>query len=168
MADVEADPTRVGRIKRLTFNQGIDTAPTWSPTGRQLAFVSDRGGTPQIYTMDAEGSNVQRISFGGSNWHDSPAWSPAGDRIVYVARVDNALRPLRPGQHVESASSRSSPRPTPGTNRPTWSPDGRHILFTSNMKGGIQIFTVDYDGANLRQLTTTGQNKFPPGRTERD
>jgi TolB protein len=147
------------RIKRLTFNNSIDTSPTWSPTGRQLAFVSDRGGTPQIYTMDAEGSNVQRVSFGGSNWHDAPAWSPAGDRIVYVARVDEIfdlyvldLMSKRISKLTESNARNESP---------SWSPDGRHILFTSNMKGGIQIFTVDYDGANVRQLTTKGQNKFP-------
>ncbi len=160
-ADVDEDSLKRGafKIKRLTFNGGVDTSPTWSPTGRQLAFVSDRGGTPQIYTMDAEGSNVQRVSFGGSNWHDEPAWSPAGDRIVYVARVDEVfdlyvldLMSKRISKLTESNARNESP---------TWSPDGRHLLFTSNMKGGItQIFTIDYDGANLRQLTTKGQNKF--------
>ena len=101
-------PTRVGKIKRLTFNQAIDTAPSWSPTGRQIVFISDRGGTPQIYTMDAEGGNVARVSFGGSNHHDSPAWSPAGDRIVYVARVDNVfdLYVLQPPQPADPEADR--------------------------------------------------------------
>jgi len=161
VAETDEDALKRGsfRIKRLTFNQGIDTSPTWSPTGRQLAFVSDRGGTPQIYTMDAEGSNVQRVSFGGSTWHDAPAWSPAGDRIVYVARVDEIfdlyvldLMSKRISKLTESNARNESP---------SWSPDGRHILFTSNMKGELQIFTIDYDGVNLRQLTTKGQNKFP-------
>jgi TolB protein len=162
VADVDDDALKRGsfKIKRLTFNNGIDTSPTWSPTGRQLAFVSDRGGTPQIYTMDAEGSSVQRVSFGGSSWHDSPAWSPAGDRIVYVARVDEIfdlyvldLMSKRISKLTESNARNESP---------TWSPDGRHILFTSDMKGKVpQLFTIDYDGANLRQLTTKGQNKLP-------
>lgn len=162
VADVDEDALKRGsfKTKRLTFSNSIDTAPTWSPTGRQLAFVSDRGGTPQIYTMDAEGSNIQRVSFGGSNWHDSPAWSPAGDRIVYVARVDEIfdlyvldLMSKRISKLTESNARNESP---------TWSADGRHILFASNMKGGIsQIFTIDYDGANVRQLTTKGQNKLP-------
>jgi TolB protein len=161
VADVDDEALKRGsfRIKRLTFNNAIDGSPTWSPTGRELAFVSDRGGTPQIYTMDAEGSNVQRVSFGGSSWHDAPAWSPAGDRIVYVARVDEIfdlyvldLMSKRISKLTESSARNESP---------TWSPDGRHILFTSNMKGGFQIFTIDYDGANLRQLTTKGQNKLP-------
>jgi len=161
VADVDEDSVSRGafRLKRLTFNNGIDTAPTWSPTGRQLAFVSDRGGTPQIYTMDAEGSNVNRVSFGGSTHHDSPAWSPTGDRIVYVARVDNVfdlyvldLRTQQIAKLTESSARNESP---------SWSPDGRHIVFTSNMRGGLQLFSVDYDGAGLRQLTTSGKNNWP-------
>jgi TolB protein len=160
-ADIDEDSLKRGafRIKRLTFNNGIDGAPTWSPTGRQLAFVSDRGGTPQIYTMDAEGSNVVRVSFGGSTHHDSPAWSPAGDRIVYVARVESVfdlyvldLRTQQISKLTESNARNESP---------SWSPDGRHIIFTSNMRGGLQLFSIDYDGAGLRQLTTKGQNNWP-------
>ena len=159
VAEIEANPTRVGKIKRLTFNPASDVAPCWSPTGRQLVFISDRGGTPQVYTMDAEGGNVARVSFGGSNHHDSPAWSPAGDRIVYVARVDNIfdlyvlnLRSQQIAKLTESNARNESP---------SWSPDGRHIVFTSNMKGGLQLYTVDYDGANLRPLTSRGKNNWP-------
>lgn len=159
-AEIEANPTRVGKIKRLTFNQAIDIAPSWSPTGRQLVFVSDRGGTPQVYTMDAEGGNVTRVStFAGSNHYDSPAWSPAGDRIVFVARVDNIfdlyilnLRSQQMAKVTESNARNESP---------TWSPDGRHIVFKSNMKGVEQIYAVDYDGANLRPLTSRGKNTWP-------
>jgi TolB protein len=160
VAEIEANPTRVGKIKRLTFNQAIDAAPSWSPTGRQIAFESDRSGTPQIYTMDAEGGNVTRIStFAGSNYYDSPAWSPAGDRIVFVARVDNLfdlyafnLRSQQIAKLTESNARNESP---------TWSPDGRHIVFTSNMKGGLQLYSIDYDGANLRPLTSKGKNNWP-------
>jgi TolB protein len=161
IAEIDEDSLKRGsfRIKRLTFNPGIDTAPSWSPTGRQIVFVSDRGGTPQIYTMDAEGSNVQRVSFGGSNHHDSPSWSPAGERIVYVARVDNIfdlyVLNLRTQQIMKLTESNAR------NESPSWSPDGRHIVFTSNMKGGLQLFSIDYDGTNLRQLTTQGQNKLP-------
>ncbi len=157
VADIEFGPTRVGRIRRLTFNPSIDTAPTWSPNGREIAFTSDRGGTPQIYIMDVDGSNVRRISMGAS-WNDSPAWSPTGDRIVYVARVDNLF-----DLYVYSIRSTSFQKLTETNARnesPTWSPDGRHIVFTSNMKGGTQLWSVDLDGANLRPLTAKGDNKL--------
>ena len=161
VADIDDDSLNRGSfgIKRLTFNPGIDTAPSWSPTGRQIAFVSDRGGTAQIYTMDAEGSNIQRVSFGGASHNDSPAWSPAGDRIVYVARVDNVfdlyllnLRTQQISKLTEDNARNESP---------AWSPDGRHIVFTSNIKGGLHLYSIDYDGANRRQLTTKGQNNWP-------
>ena len=146
------------RIKRLTFNNAIDTAPTWSPTSREIAFTSNRGGTPQIYIMDAEGSNLRRVSFGGS-YHDAPAWSPTGDRIVYVSRIDNLfdlyILNLRTKQITKLTESNAR------NESPSWSPDGRHIIFSSNLSGTVQLYKIDYDGTNLRRLTSLGENKLP-------
>lgn len=152
----EADGSRV---RRLTFNSAIDTAPSWSPTGREIAFTSDRLGTgnPQIYICDAEGSNVRKVSFGG-NYHDAPAWSPDGERIAFVSRVDNVfdiyILNLRTQQISKITESNAR------NENPTWSPDGRHLVFASNLKGTIQLYAVDHDGANLRRLTSTGENKL--------
>ena len=146
--------------RRLTFNSAVDTAPSWSPTGREIAFTSDRAGaaSPQIYIMDAEGANVRRVSFGG-NYHDSPAWSPAGDRLAYVSRVDRVfdiyILNLRTNQIMKITESNAI------NESPSWSPDGRHLMFSSNLSGTIQIYSIDYDGANLRRLTSVGTNKLP-------
>ena len=82
--------------------------------------------------MDAEGSNVRRVSFGG-NYSDAPAWSPAGDRIVYVSRVENIfdlyVLNLRNNQIVKLTESNAR------NESPSWSPDGRHIVFASNLSG---------------------------------
>jgi TolB protein len=154
---VDADGTH---LRRLTINSAIDSAPCWSPNGREIAFTSDRLGTgmPQIYIMDAEGGNVRKVSFGG-NYHDSPAWSPDGERIAFVSRVENTfdlyilnLRTNRISKVTETKAHNETP---------SWSPDGRHLVFSSDASGTIQIYSVDYDGANLRQLTTSGQNKLP-------
>ncbi|MCJ7579169.1 MAG: Tol-Pal system beta propeller repeat protein TolB [Candidatus Aminicenantes bacterium] len=145
-------------IKRLTFNKGIDTAPTWSPNSRLIAFTSDRGGTPQIYIMDAEGSNVERVSFGG-NYHDGPAWSPTSNMIAYVSRVNQVF-----DIYVLNRDSNKIIKLTESNARnesPTWSPDGRHIIYASNFSGSIQLWTIDHDGANRRRLTSTGSNKLP-------
>jgi TolB protein len=145
-------------IKRLTFNKAIDTAPSWSPTNREIAFTSDRSGSPQIYIMDAEGSNVRRCSFGGT-YHDGPAWSPTGDRIIYVSRVEAVF-----DLYVLNLRTEQIIKLTEGYSRnesPCWSPDGRHIIFSSNRVGSIQLYSIDYDGANLRRLTSKGENKLP-------
>lgn len=147
-------------IRRLTFNSAIDTSPTWSPTGREIAFTSDRAGlgSPQIYIMDAEGSNVRKVSYGG-NYHDAPSWSPDGDRLAYVSRVDNAfdiyIMNLRTSQIMKLTESNAR------NESPSWSPDGRHLVFSSNLSGTIQIYSIDYDGANLRRLTSLKENKLP-------
>jgi TolB protein len=147
-------------IRRLTFNDAIDAAPSWSPTNREIVFISDRSGLgqPQVYIMDAEGSNVRRISFGGS-YHDSPAWSPTGDRVVYVSRVENIfdlyVLNLRNNQIIKLTESNAR------NESPSWSPDGRHIVFSSNLSGTLQLYAIDYDGANLRRLTSQGNNKLP-------
>ncbi len=157
VAEIEANPTRVGRVRRLTFNSAADMAPCWSPTGREIVFTSDRGGTNQVYIMDAEGGNVRRISF-GANHHDAPAWSPNGDKIVYTARVDNIF-----DLYIYNVLTQTIAKLTDMNARnesPSWSPDGRHILFTSTAGGSQQIHVIDADGRNLRKLTSIGQNKL--------
>ncbi|MFW6131753.1 MAG: Tol-Pal system beta propeller repeat protein TolB [Candidatus Aminicenantaceae bacterium] len=153
-----ASGNNFNKIKRLTFNNAVDTAPCWSSTGRQIAFTSDRSGTPQIYIMDAEGSNTRRISFGG-NYHDAPAWSPDGNRIAYVSRVnrivDIYVLNLKTNKIVKLTESKAR------NETPAWSPDGRHLIFSSTLSGTIQLYSIDYDGINLKQLTSQGNNKLP-------
>ncbi|NIP57882.1 MAG: hypothetical protein GWM92_06495, partial [Gemmatimonadetes bacterium] len=56
--------------------------PVWSPDGRRLVFLSDRGGHPGLYVIDAEGSGVRPLGdFPGEPWN--PRWSPDGTRIVF-------------------------------------------------------------------------------------
>jgi TolB protein len=148
-------------IRRLTHHPAIDVSPTWSPTGRRIAFTSDRTGSPQIYSMDAEGLDLKRISMKGS-YNAEPAWSPlAGvNEIAYASRfsggvfdivvhslVTNEVRFLTSNQGLNES--------------PQWSPNGRHIVFTSTRTGTPQIFTMNRDGTNQRQITFEGGNTTP-------
>jgi len=157
-AEIYLKNMKTGQEKRLTFNPAIDTSPCWSPNGREIAFTSQRSGTPQIYVMDAEGSNIRRITLEGT-YHDSPAWSPDGMRLAFVSRIENRfdiyvynLKSNEIGKLTENAGRNENP---------SWSPDGRHLVFSSNRGGAYQLYLVDYDGRNLRQITSSGENKMP-------
>jgi dipeptidyl aminopeptidase/acylaminoacyl peptidase len=94
-ADRNADETRLGvyvapldgRVSARRFTQGNkDHTPRWSPDGRYLAFLSDRGEKNQLFVAPIDGGEAQQVTkakYGISN----PAWSPDGKRVAYMART---------------------------------------------------------------------------------
>lgn len=147
-----------GNLKRVTNSQAIDTNPAWSPTGREIAFTSSRGGNPHIYVMDADGSNLRRVSFEG-DYNDGAAWNPEGDTLVYASRRGGRFEIAR----TELATGETTVLTSGGGSNeaPCFAPDGRKIAFGSNRGGSSQIWVMDEDGANPRQLTTEGRNETP-------
>ena len=147
-------------LRNLSNNPAIDTSPTWSPTGQQIAFISDRTGSPQLWVMDADGSNVQRLVTEGGHC-DSPNWSPDGRFIVYSWQAptqwkhDIYVLEVATEKIFQLTSSRGD------NENPHWSPDGRHIAFQSTRTGTKQIFVMNADGKNLRQVTAYGVNESP-------
>ena len=70
---------------RLTQNEADDYDPVWSPNGQKIAFSSDRDGLTRIYTMNRDGSEVQRLTNLQDLLESDPAWSPNGKWIVFNA-----------------------------------------------------------------------------------
>ena len=132
----------------------IDVTPTWSPTGNQIAFTSDRSGSPQIWIMDADGSEPRQD-------HQRVVVRPS-DVVAGAVQRDRLRRAdRRPASTSRSSTSRTAGRRTItdgiGSNEsPAFSPNGRHIAFTSTRAGKEQIFIIDRDGKDLHQVTKTG------------
>jgi TolB protein len=145
-------------LRRLTNHPENDASPTWSPTGNQIAFTSNRSGNPQIYIMNADGSGVSRIT--SESWCDRPTWSPAPfNEIAYASRT-GAGYDIR----IFDFDKRGVTTITDGigsNESPAFSPNGRHVAFTSSRAGKEQIFIIDRHGKNLRQITRTGMNRYP-------
>ena len=150
--------------RRITNAHGPDVSPVWNPkTNAQIAWVSGRTGLPQIYTMEADGTNIQRMTDQG--YAVSPAWSPNGQFLAFAW-----IRKYGPGEpgasdiYLMDIASKQWVQLTHDGGRndfPSWSPDGRHIVFQSNRSGSLQIWTMLADGTKQTQLTTQSTNSQP-------
>ncbi len=149
---------RSRQLHQLTNTPGIiNTSPSYAPDGKHIVFNSDRGGSQQLYTMDANGGNVQRISFGSGNY-GTPVWSPRGDLVAFTKISGGqfyigVMRPDGSGERVLSQSYLDE--------GPTWSPNGRVIMFfrqtpgrRSGGGGDSHLYSIDLTGSNLRQVVT--------------
>lgn len=83
------DTDRPPKLTNLTNNPAEDTTPVWNPDGTLIAFTSTRDGLPQIYMMNADGSDLHRLSDGASA-DFSPTWSPDGNWIAFASNRDFA------------------------------------------------------------------------------
>ena len=132
-----------GDARNLTRSpKSEERYPCWSPDGKQIAFISDRDGPPNLYVMKADGSGVRRLTRTRAVCY-MPSWS--GNLIVFGMH----------GDKPEMASIRPD-----GTNLrilgdghdPCISPDGKQIAYTGEVRGGVTVFLMDVDGGHKRQL----------------
>ena len=73
--------------RRLTDSAAADWTPSWSPAGRQIAFVSERDGNWEIYVMDSDGSNPRNLTKSAAK-DFPPSWSPDGRQIAFLSYSD--------------------------------------------------------------------------------
>jgi TolB protein len=152
--------TKTKAVQRLTTHAAGDLSPSWAPSGRELVFTSDRSGGPQIFLMSADGSNVRRLTFEG-DYNAAPVWSPRGNLIAYVCRTPKKEYKLC----VITPDGQKRLQLTTGLgvdDSPSWSPDGRHLVFSSTVEGKSQIYMIDADGKDLERITFTGTHNSAP------
>jgi TolB protein len=149
------------RVRQITFGAGAATSPAWNPkTGKQMVFVSDRGGDPALYLSDSDGSNTQKIDLPDMGYVIDPAWSPNGQLLAFSWRrpsgnYDIYVMDIVGHQLVELTKDEAR------NERPSWAPDGRHLVFESTRTGTRQIWSMLADGSQPHQLTFDGQNESP-------
>ena len=168
-----------GNQQRLTNNLTEDQYPSWSPDGKRIVFSARRDGhfenelgiTYEIYVMDADGSNEQRLTQNRNNdWNSS--WSPDGKRIAFDA--DRKGDVVNWDIYVIDADGGNEQRLTQNRvydSSPSWSPDGKRIAFMSNRDGHVhpihgrptsEIYVMDADGGNPQNLTNNPHSDGSP------
>jgi TolB protein len=144
---------RSKQMHQLTNVPAINTAPSFSPDGSRITFESDRGGTQQIYVMNADGSSQNRISFGKGRY-STPVWSPDGKYIAFTKQGEGkfgigVMNPDGSGERILTEGFHNE--------GPTWSPNSRVIMFFREQpgeSGGPQLYSVDISGYNEQRVPT--------------
>jgi len=134
--------------------------PALSPDRTRIAFSSNRGGSYDLYLMDADGRNPRRLTADPGN-EGEPTWTPDGSRIVYTATVTGGqpqLYALRP----DGTPPRALTTGPGGNHSAATSADGRTLAFVSTRDGNQEIYLMPTDGGEVLRVTKTGQRESYP------
>jgi TolB protein len=161
-------------LKQLTNTPGYDAETTITLDGKKLVFTSMRDGDLDIYTMDANGKNVRRLT-NELGYDGGPFWSYDGKQIVYRAHhpktdqekaeyssllKDNLIRPSVLEIWVMNADGSNKRQVTSNGKAnfgPYFFPDGKRIIFASNMddprQRNFDLYKINVDGTGLERIT---------------
>ena len=143
-------------IRRLSNSNGIDTEPQFSADGRSIYFTSDRSGGPQIYKMSADGGAATRITFKGG-YNISPRLSSDGKTLAWISQRDGGFSlyamDLASGQELRLAE---------GATEPSFSPNGKYLMYATKGGGRTGLAVVSVDGRVKQRLTTQAGNIREP------
>ena len=129
-------------------------APSWSPDGKEVAYVSFESSRPAIYRQVlATGEREQLTYFQGLN--NSPVWSPDGKSMALVLSKDGS-----PDIYLLDLKTKQFQRLTRHygiDTEPTWMPDGQSLLFTSDRGGRPQIYRYELATGKIERITFEGR-----------
>ena len=161
-------------LKNITNSPGYDAEATVAPDGKRMVFTSTRDGDLDIYTMDMNGKNVKRLT-SEVGYDGGPFWSYDSQWIVYRANhpgtdkeaadykallKENLIRPTTLEIWVMKADGTGKRKLTSNGKAnfaPYFFPDGKRIIFSSNMHDprgrDFDLYSINVDGTNLERLT---------------
>ncbi len=151
-----------GRRRLLANFRGSNSAPAWSPDGKQIAITLSRDGNSQIYVMDSAGSGEPRRLSQSGGIDTEPVYSPDGRFIYFVSDRGGSPQIYRMPASGESAGR--AERITFGGNyniSPAISPDGKRMAFISRVSGYFRLHVMELGGQGAIALTDTSADERP-------
>lgn len=172
-------------VRQITQSNTTKIGPSWSPDGKEMVFILPRNPSsqsdpqPEIGIMNSDGTNERilttadrvnvRVNPDGSttvcetaNDANAPAWSPVDNRIAFWSGIENQYGQIwvinsdgtGSKQLTEDCGHRNS-------DDPSWSPDGKKILFSTGRSGRNELWVMDADGENERKVSDIDAVPFP-------
>ncbi|MCB1148539.1 MAG: Tol-Pal system protein TolB [Chlamydiia bacterium] len=167
LVDFDAREGVVGKPRQVyAVPYATQATPTFSPDGKQLAFVSNKDGAPKIYVMDVppEGLSAKeikpRLLVKRSSASSAPCWSPDGTKIAYTSKVDGARQifvfNLQNGENEQITAG-------PGDKEnPTWAPNSLHLCYNQSSNKECNLFIINTRQKKPLQITFgSSEKKFP-------
>lgn len=155
-------------LRKLTKgpNGAMNIETSVSPNGRTVAFSSDRSGNTAIYTMNSDGTDVKRLTH-FKEFANSPSWSPDGKRITFAGQdtenFDIFVMDADGGNLKRITQGAKKPNGKPANNEyPSFSSDGRFIMYTSDRTGKNQIYISNEHGTMEFRITNDDFNYYSP------
>lgn len=134
-------------------------SPAWSPSGRQVAYVSFESRKPVVYVHDvASGRRRLLANFRGSN--SAPAWAPNGESLAVTLTRDGGSQLYMIS--AEGGEPRRLMQSSGIDTEPVFSSDGQTIFFVSDRGGAPQIYKVSASGGSAERVTFTGNYNISP------
>jgi TolB protein len=137
-------------LTRLTNTPFIDTEPNFSPDGKHILFTSDRAGSPQVYRMRADGSgDAERMTYEG-NYNVTPRYAPDGKSFIFIHRNEGRFNVAV----QEFGQSQMTLLTSGGLDQsPTFAPNGKMVLYASEVKSRGILAAVSSDGRIKQRIT---------------
>jgi len=155
-----------GTLTRITFGGGNSDFPLWTPDGKRVVYVSERGRSVKLFSKPWDGSGSEE-RLGDSLNLDAASWesvSPDGKMVAYGEQGDIWILPLDHARKPQKVIA----SPATETN-PSFSPDGRWLSYISNESGQNEVYVVPFpDGGGKYQISAKGASYSrwqPDGRT---
>ena len=145
-----------GDERQVTDTPVVERTPSFSPSGNQLVFATDRrnGVGGDIVSIRADGSDRERLTV-SEHVDFSPSYSPSGNKIVFVrAFLHPSVRQIFKMDSDASNRVQLTSSNFVSSEHPTWSPDGNRIAFERFVNGSLSLYSIEPDGSSELQLTS--------------
>jgi Tol biopolymer transport system component/tRNA A-37 threonylcarbamoyl transferase component Bud32 len=149
-------------LSQVTFAEGVEEYPAWSPDGKALLYAGEVGNIRKIFRKDLVSGQNSQLTHGDSD-ELQPTWSPDGKQTAFVRARQSGVK-LQPGDvfgqfqdgdvWVLDLASGEESKLVENAFNPAYSPDGQHIAVDASWAGPRRIWLLDRQGHNPQQVTT--------------